>query len=197
MSIFKVEGPVFWSQQWCVSDAEGCLRGPPSPLRSWSFFENVGSNEAIWCTIFPHVKHLTACLLRFFFYFRTGWSKKWRGHAPPVWKVEGPLAPLVPPPMLKQAILLCSPWQSASTRATMHHNAAVISSNYTGKLCQKYTSQQKAKYTVLQLVMLSFVSNIYFIFFLEFGAVCKTFSCLFTFIVGVAILQGGGPETIA
>ena len=32
----------------------------------------------------------------FFFYFRTGRSKKWRGHAHPVWKVEGPLAPLAP-----------------------------------------------------------------------------------------------------
>ena len=65
--------------------------------------------------------------------------------------------------------------------------AAAISSNYRGKLCQKDTSQQEAKYTVLQLVMLSFVSSIYFIFILKFGAVCNTFSCLFTFIMEVAI----------
>ena len=64
-----------------LRDAGGCLGDVP-PLRSWSFFENVGLNEAIWCTIFRHVKHLTACLLAVFFYFRTGWSKKWRGHAP-------------------------------------------------------------------------------------------------------------------
>ena len=36
------------------------------PLRSWSFFENIGLNEAIWCTIFHHVKHSTAYLLGHF-----------------------------------------------------------------------------------------------------------------------------------
>ena len=51
------------------------------PLRSWSFFENVVLNEAIWCTIFHHIKHLTACLL--------GCQDSQ--------KVEGPLAPLPPP----------------------------------------------------------------------------------------------------
>ena len=74
---------------------QGDVWGGYAPLRSWSFFENVVSNEAIWCTIFHHIKHLTACLLRCFFYFRTGWSKS--GEAmPPVRKVEGPLAPLAP-----------------------------------------------------------------------------------------------------
>ena len=106
-----LRGQNFGSQKWHVSaspasrlrDAGGCLRGC-APLRSWSFFENVGANEAIWCTFFHHVKHLTACLLLFFFffffYFRTGLSKKWRGHAPSRLKSGGPLAPLVPPPML-------------------------------------------------------------------------------------------------
>ena len=51
-------------------------------LRSWSFFENVVLDEAIWCTIFHHVKHVTASLLGSVFYFRTGRSKKWRGHSP-------------------------------------------------------------------------------------------------------------------
>ena len=61
----------------------GCLRGMWPPSEVGAFFENVGSNEAIWCTIFHYVEHLTACLLGcFYFYFRTGWSKKWRGHAP-------------------------------------------------------------------------------------------------------------------
>ena len=64
-----------------------------SPLRSWSFFENVGSNEVIWCTVFHHVKQLTACLLRYFFTLeqdgeksggaRPPQSEKWRGHLPP------------------------------------------------------------------------------------------------------------------
>ena len=70
--------------------------GGCGPLRSWSFFENVDSNEVIWCTIFHHVKRLTACLLRcFFFNFRKGWSKKWRGHAPQSekWRGHWPLWP--------------------------------------------------------------------------------------------------------
>ena len=98
---FQSEGAgFFWKsrmahQRWPsrLRDAGRCLRGDVPPSEVGAFFENVGSNEVIWCTIFHHVKHLTACLLRCFFYFRTGWSKKWRGHAPPVWKVEGPLAP--------------------------------------------------------------------------------------------------------
>ena len=40
--------------------------GGMCPLRSWSFFENIGLNEAIWCTIFHHVKHSTSCLLGHF-----------------------------------------------------------------------------------------------------------------------------------
>ena len=31
---------------------------PPGSFRSWSFFENVILNEAVWCTIFHHVKHV-------------------------------------------------------------------------------------------------------------------------------------------
>ena len=92
-------GPDFWKSKMVRQRRPSRLRNAGGCLRSWSFFENVSSNEAIWCTIFHHLKHLTACLLRcFFFYFRTGWSKKWRGHAPPVWKMEGSLAPLAPPP---------------------------------------------------------------------------------------------------
>ena len=37
--------------------------------RAYCPFQNVGLNEAIWCTIFHHVKHLTACLLAAFFFF--------------------------------------------------------------------------------------------------------------------------------
>ena len=95
----KWVGQIFGSQKWrvsagrCACAMQGDVWGGMCPLRSWSFFENVSSNETIWCTIFHHVKHLTACLFRCFFFvlnFRTGWSKKvggmsekWRGHWPP------------------------------------------------------------------------------------------------------------------
>ena len=93
-------GQIFGSQKWRVSAGlracatQGSVWGGMRPLRSWSFFENVGSNEAIWCTIFHHVKHLTACLLRFFFLKTLEQDgQKSGGAIPPVWKVEGPLAP--------------------------------------------------------------------------------------------------------
>ena len=60
----------------------GMSEGDVPPEKVELFLENVGLNESIWCTISHHVKHLTACLLGRFFYFRTGRSKKWRGHAP-------------------------------------------------------------------------------------------------------------------
>ena len=101
-TIFKVGGAKifgFWSKKWRVSAGrracvtQGVSEGRCAPLRSWSFFENVGLNEAIWCTIFHHVKHLTACLLgRFFTLQQDGQksggamlpqSEKWRGHWPP------------------------------------------------------------------------------------------------------------------
>ena len=64
------------------------------PLRSWSFFENIGLNEAVWCTIFHHVK-LQQHVYWGIFYFRTGRSKKWRGHAPQSekWRATGPPGP--------------------------------------------------------------------------------------------------------
>ena len=80
---------IFGSKKWHVSAGRrACAmqrggEGWCAPLRSWSFFENVGLNEAIWCTIFHHVKNLTACLLGHFFYFTTGRAKKWTGHCPP------------------------------------------------------------------------------------------------------------------
>ena len=52
-----------------ISQMQGGVWGGLCPLRSWSFFENVGLNEAIWCTILHHVKHLTAFLLGLFFFF--------------------------------------------------------------------------------------------------------------------------------
>ena len=71
--IFKVGGGNFLKKKMAhqrrpsrLRDA-GSVWGGMCPLRSWSFFENVGLNEAIWCTIFHHVKHLTACLLGTFF----------------------------------------------------------------------------------------------------------------------------------
>ena len=50
---------------------------------------------------FHHCKHLTASLLRHVFYhvyFRTGGSKKWRGHAPQSEKWRGHRPPPPPPP---------------------------------------------------------------------------------------------------
>ena len=82
--------PLFGSQKWRVSAS--CHAS--TTQGAWSFFkfENVGSNEAIWCTIFHHVKHWGV-----FIYFRTKWSKKWRGHAPQCEKSQGPLAPAPAP----------------------------------------------------------------------------------------------------
>ena len=82
--------------------ARGVSEGGCGPLRSWSFFENVVLNEAIWCTIFHHVKHLAALSSGVFFTLeqdsqKSGGamppqSEKWRGHWPP--------GPPVPPPMV-------------------------------------------------------------------------------------------------
>ena len=68
------------------------------PLRSWSFFENVVLNEAIWCTIFHHVKHLTACLMGCLLQctLQQDSQKKWRGHAPTSLKSGGATAPRPP-----------------------------------------------------------------------------------------------------
>ena len=60
----------------------------------------------------------------FFFYFRTGWSKNWRGHAPSL-KSGGATGPSVPPPMGTSP--LSHPLMGAS--ATWHWRA-------TGKLPQ-------------------------------------------------------------
>ena len=69
-------GANYGSQRWRASARrhacamQGVSEG--DVLRSWSFFENVVLDEAIWCTIFHHVKHVTASLLGSVFYFRTG-----------------------------------------------------------------------------------------------------------------------------
>ena len=54
-------GQFFGSLNWRVSagrrklhDAGGCLRGDVPPWKVGAFFENVDSNEVIWCTIFHH-----------------------------------------------------------------------------------------------------------------------------------------------
>ena len=81
-----------------LRDAGGVWGGMCPPLRSRSFFEN----EAIWCTIFHHFKHLTASLLLGVFYhvyFRTGGSKKVEGPCPPSLKSGGTTGPLAPPPV--------------------------------------------------------------------------------------------------
>ena len=46
-----------------LRDAGGYLNVPPQKLKFFFFLKKKGLNEAIWCTIFHHVKHLTACLL--------------------------------------------------------------------------------------------------------------------------------------
>ena len=75
----------------------GVSEGGCAPLRSWSFFENVGSNEVIWCTIFHHVKQLTACLLRYFFTLEQDGQKS-GGARPPSLKSGGATGPPGPPP---------------------------------------------------------------------------------------------------
>ena len=85
--IFEVEN----SDQTVAT--QGMSEGGCAPLRSWSFFENVVLNEAIWCTIFHHVKHLTACLMGCLLLYNRivkkvegpcpHQSKKWRGYCPP------------------------------------------------------------------------------------------------------------------
>ena len=77
-----------------LRDAGG-VWGGMCPLRSWSSFENIGLNEAIWCTIFRHVKHSTACLFGAFFTLEQDGQKS-GGAMPPSLKSGGPLAP--PPP---------------------------------------------------------------------------------------------------
>ena len=82
-----------------LRDAGGVSEGDV-PLKSWSFFENVGSNEAIWCTIFHHVnhlKHLTACLLRWFFFTLEQDRQKSGGAMPPSLKSGGATGPLPRP----------------------------------------------------------------------------------------------------
>ena len=66
------------------------------PLRSWSFFENIGLNEAIWCTIFHHIKHSTACLLGHFFTLEQDGQKS-GGAVPPSLKSGGTTGPPGPP----------------------------------------------------------------------------------------------------
>ena len=70
---------------------------PAVGLEVGAFFENVVLNEAIWCTIFHHVKHFNSMSTGMFFTVeqaeRIGQSKsggamppqseKWRGHCPP------------------------------------------------------------------------------------------------------------------
>ena len=82
--------------------AQGMSEGGFAPLRSWSFFENVVLNGAIWCTIFHHVKHLTACLMGCLLLYNRI-VIKWRGHAPTSLKSGGATAPglLVLPPIRK------------------------------------------------------------------------------------------------
>ena len=59
------------------------------PFRSWSFFENVVLDEAIWCTIFHHVKHLTACVLGYVSFTLEQDSQKSGGAMPPSLKSGG------------------------------------------------------------------------------------------------------------
>ena len=54
---------------------------PPSNVEA--FFENVVFSEAIWCTIFHHVKHLTARLTGVPFILEQD-SQKVEGPSPPV-----------------------------------------------------------------------------------------------------------------
>ena len=103
---FKVGGPKFLEVKngasvpaVALARRRGVCEGECAPLRSWSFFENVGLNEAIWCTIFHHVKHLTACLLGCFFFFFTLQQdgQKSGGAMPPSLKSGGATGPLAPP----------------------------------------------------------------------------------------------------
>ena len=56
-AIFEVKNGT--GRRACASRRRGCLL----PSEVGDFFENVVFNETIWCNIFHHVKHLTACLL--------------------------------------------------------------------------------------------------------------------------------------
>ena len=79
--------------------------GGCAPLWSLSFFENVVLNGVIWCTIFHHVKHLTAYLLYGVFSFRT-WESKSGGAIPLSLKSGGATDPPVPPPMFVKKVKL-------------------------------------------------------------------------------------------
>ena len=105
-------GQIFGSLEWRVSTGcracvtQGGVWGGMCPLRSWNFFENVGSNEAIWCTIFHHIKHLTACLLRCFFFLTLEQDgQKSGGAMPPSLKSGGATGP--PPGSAAYGLMLC------------------------------------------------------------------------------------------
>ena len=74
-TIFKGggEGQIFWSKKWHVSTGrracatQESVWGIMCPLRSWSFFENVGLNEAIWCTFLIMLNILFGVFFFFFF----------------------------------------------------------------------------------------------------------------------------------
>ena len=64
-----------------VCTTGGCLR-VMCPLKNLSFFKNVVLNEAIWCSIFHYVKHLTACLLGDCLLLKNRMFKKVEGPCP-------------------------------------------------------------------------------------------------------------------
>ena len=104
---FSKKGADFGSQKWHIRsdqnrhDSAGrrtcVMQGVSIPLRSWIFFENVVLNEAIWCPSSHHVKHTTACLLQGVTFTLEQDGQKSGRAMPPIWEVEGPLAPLLPP----------------------------------------------------------------------------------------------------
>ena len=103
-TIFKVGGgQIFWSQEWRVSASrracatQGGVWGGMCPPEKLELFWKCGLKWSDLVHYFSSCETIfNSMFIEVFFNFRTGWSKKWRGQAPPIWKVEGPLAPLAP-----------------------------------------------------------------------------------------------------
>ena len=82
---------------------QGGVWGGMCPPEKLELFENVVLNEAIWCTIFKYKQQAAGVSFTMLtFTLEQNDQKSGGAMLPPVWKVEGPLAPLPPVPLPMQ-----------------------------------------------------------------------------------------------
>ena len=134
-TIFKVRGGTdFWKSKMArqrrpsrLRDAGGCLRRDVPPSEVGAFLKNLGSNGAIWCTIFHHLKHLTACLFRCFFFTLEQDGQKSGGAMPPSLKSGGATGPPGPPQFRR----LCHVFSFTHNAVVLSHFRCVHAENQT------------------------------------------------------------------